>query len=67
VAIGDYPDLQESGTRRVRVSCKHCGVSVEIARLREHLRSSHNLDSAVVEASYLSALMDVRKSRRGRT
>jgi phosphopantetheinyl transferase len=66
VAVGDYPELHDSGTRRVRVACKHCGVSIEIARLREHLRSSHNLDSAVVETSYLAALMDVRRNRRGR-
>lgn len=66
VAVGDYPELQDSGTRRVRVSCKHCGVLIEIARLREHLRSSHNLDSAVVESAYLAALMDVRRNRRSR-
>jgi hypothetical protein len=64
VVAGDIPDLRDSGTRRVRVACKHCGASVEIARLREHLRSSHNLDSAVVETSYLAVLMDVRRNRR---
>ena len=62
----DYPDLQDSGARRVRVSCKQCGTSIEIARLREHLRSGHNLDSTAVETAYLAALMDVRRNRRGR-
>jgi ribosomal protein S27AE len=62
----DYAELHDSGLRRSRVVCKHCGASVEIARLREHLRSSHHLDSTVVESSYLAALMDVRRNRRGR-
>ena len=62
----DYTELHDSGLRRLRVVCKHCGVSVEIARLKEHLRSSHHLDSTVVESSFLSALMDVRRNRRSR-
>jgi hypothetical protein len=66
VAAAEYGDLRDSGTRRLRVNCKHCGTSVEIARLREHLRSSHRLDSTAVESSYLAALMDVRRSRRNR-
>ncbi len=62
----DYTELRDSGTRRLRVTCKYCGSSLEIARLREHLRTGHRLDSAVVESSYLAALMDVRKARRSR-
>jgi hypothetical protein len=50
----------------MRVSCKYCGTSVEIARLREHLRTSHQLDSTTVDSSYLAALMDVRRARRSR-
>ena len=66
MSAGDYPDWRDSGPRRMRVACKHCGASVEIAGLREHLRASHNLDSATVESSYLAALMDVRRARRSR-
>jgi hypothetical protein len=66
VAGADYSDLQDSGTRRLRVACKYCGASFEIARFREHLRASHHLDSTVVESSYLAALMNVRRVRRSR-
>ena len=62
----DYPDLQDSGTRHVRVACKQCGMLTEIARLRDHLRSVHGLDSTGVESAYLAALMEVRRNRRGR-
>ena len=67
MAAIDYSDLHDSGTRRLRVVCKYCSASVEIARMREHLRSSHRMDSTAVESSYLAALMEVRRARRGRT
>ena len=67
MAAVDFTDLPESGTRRSKVTCKYCGGSVEIARMREHLRSSHSLDSTTVESAYLAALMEVRRARRGRT
>ncbi len=66
MAAGDFSELRDSGTRRLRASCRHCGTSIEIARFREHLRSVHHLDSAEVETIYLAALMDVRRARRGR-
>ncbi len=62
----DYSDLHDSGTRRLRATCKFCGTSIEIARFREHLRGSHHLDSTTVESSFLAALMDVRRARRSR-
>ncbi len=62
----DFTELRDSGTRRLRVTCKYCGSNLEIARLREHLRAGHHLDSTVVESSYLAALMDVRRARRSR-
>jgi len=64
VAAVDYGELRDSGTRRLRVSCKLCSAPLEIARLREHLRTTHRLDSTAVETTYLAALMDVRRSRR---
>jgi hypothetical protein len=66
VAAGEYSDFRDSGTRRLRVACRQCGSSVEIARLKEHLRSAHHLDSTEVESTFLAALMDVRRARRGR-
>jgi hypothetical protein len=66
VAAGDYNDFRDSGTRRLRTVCRHCSTSVEIARLKEHLRSTHHLDSTEVESAYLAALMDVRRARRSR-
>jgi len=67
VAAADYTELHDSGTRRLRVGCKLCSVSLEISRMKEHLRSAHHLDSTSVESNYLAALMDVRRARRGRT
>jgi len=46
------------------VPCKICGLSVEVVRLRRHLRADHQLDTASVEAQYLAALMELRKTRR---
>jgi len=66
VPAADFSEVRDSGTRRLRVSCKYCGTLIEIARLREHLRTSHHLDSTTVDSSYLSALMDVRRARRSR-
>ena len=61
---GGATDYREPGTRRGRVPCKICGLSVEVVRLRRHLRADHQLDTASVEAQYLAALMELRKTRR---
>jgi hypothetical protein len=50
----------------MRVACRTCNTQIEIARLREHLRSVHHLDSASVESAYLAAMMDLRRARRSR-
>ncbi len=63
----DAFELRDSGTRRLRVPCKLCGTTLELVRLREHLRTQHRLDSTLVESTYLATLMDVRRARRGRT
>jgi hypothetical protein len=67
LAATDYDDLHDSGTRRLRVTCKHCSTSIDIARLKGHLRSAHQLGSTEVETDYLAALMDVRRARRSRS
>jgi hypothetical protein len=66
VAASEYSELPDSGTRRLRVVCRSCGTQIEVARLREHLRSVHRLDSASVETAYLAAMMDLRRARRSR-
>ena len=50
-------------SRRARVGCPHCGVLVEIARMRAHLRDAHQVGSAELETSLLTAR---RQARRGR-
>lgn len=62
----DFSDLGDSGTRRLRVTCKYCSSSLEVVRLREHLRAVHQLDSSALESAYLEALMAGRRSRRSR-
>jgi hypothetical protein len=66
VAAAEYNELRDSGMRRLRIVCRYCSTSVEIARLKEHLRSVHHLDSTEVETTFLAALMDVRRARRSR-
>ena len=66
VAGAEYSDIQDSGTRRLRVQCKYCSTAFEVVRLREHLRTAHHLDSGVLESAYLEAIMAVRRSRRNR-
>jgi hypothetical protein len=50
--------------RRSRVPCKVCGVHVDLAHMREHLRSEHQLGSAEVDTMFLDARVEARRSRR---
>ncbi|HXW66650.1 MAG TPA: hypothetical protein VEL82_02040 [Thermoplasmata archaeon] len=61
------PTPGETSERRARVTCSVCGRSVELARLREHLRSEHSATSADVDSAYLSARIEARRSRRSQT
>ena len=54
----------EATDRRTRVSCKVCGRPIELARMREHLRSEHQIDSAQLETLYLGARVEARRARR---
>jgi hypothetical protein len=51
-------------SRRARVACPHCGVALEITRLRAHLREAHRVASAELEVSLLSARRQARRSMR---
>jgi hypothetical protein len=63
MATDIYPD---EGTRRARTTCKACGVAVDVAGLREHLRAEHQMDTATADALALAARIESRKSQRPR-
>ena len=50
--------------RRSRVPCKVCGVPIDLAHMREHLRTEHQLGSAEVDTVFLDARIEARRSRR---
>jgi hypothetical protein len=58
------PPPGESSPRRARVSCEVCGQTVDLARLREHLRSEHGSTSADTDTMYLNARIEAKRSRR---
>ncbi|HKN07072.1 MAG TPA: hypothetical protein VJ021_05670 [Thermoplasmata archaeon] len=55
---------RDSDMRRSRVPCKVCGRPVELVRMRDHLRSEHQVASADLETMYLDARIEARRSRR---
>ncbi|HEY1197375.1 MAG TPA: hypothetical protein VGG32_01435 [Thermoplasmata archaeon] len=50
--------------RRSRVPCEVCGIPIDLAHMREHLRSEHQVSSAELETMYLDARVEARRSRR---
>ena len=50
--------------RRGRVQCPRCGLSVDIARMRAHLRDAHQMVSSEVEVHVLNARRLARRSGR---
>jgi hypothetical protein len=57
----------DSSSRRARITCKICGCTTDLARLREHLRSEHQSGSTEVDTLYLTARIEARKAQRSRT
>ncbi|MGA7476302.1 MAG: hypothetical protein WBW47_03675 [Thermoplasmata archaeon] len=55
---------RDSDLRRSRVPCKVCGTPIDLAHMREHLRSEHQLGSAEVDTMFLDARVEARRSRR---
>jgi hypothetical protein len=49
------------------VTCAVCGRPVELARLREHLRSEHGSSSAELDTIYLNARIEAKRTRRSQT
>lgn len=50
--------------RRQRVPCRICGRPTELMRMRDHLRTDHQVDSARLEELYLDARVEARRARR---
>jgi hypothetical protein len=61
------PAPGEASARRSRVTCSVCGRAVELARLREHLRSEHGSNSADLDTIYLNARIEAKRTRRGQS
>ncbi len=55
---------REAAERRARVACKVCGQMIDLPRMKEHLRSEHQVDSSTLEGMYLSARIEARRARR---
>ena len=58
------PSARDSEMRRSRVACKVCGQPIELIRMRDHLRSEHQISSADLETMYLDARIEARRARR---
>lgn len=58
--------LRDTSSRRQRIACRICGRPVELVRMREHLRTEHQVDSSTLEKAYLDARIEARRSRRSR-
>jgi hypothetical protein len=50
--------------RRARVTCPHCGTSIDLVRMRAHLREAHQVSSAELEATLLTARREARRATR---
>lgn len=50
--------------RRARVPCPRCGERIELSRMRIHLREYHQVGSADLESTFLSARKAARKGSR---
>ncbi|MGD0250528.1 MAG: hypothetical protein ABSB97_06550 [Thermoplasmata archaeon] len=59
-------ESRESSVRRQRVACRICSRPIELARMREHLRSEHQVDSSQLEGMYLESRIQARRARRSR-
>jgi hypothetical protein len=50
--------------RRARVACPRCGQRIELSGMRAHLRAFHQVGSAELETSFLSARKAARRATR---
>jgi hypothetical protein len=62
MAIGSRDGL---ANRRSRVECPHCGATIELSRMRAHLREAHQVGSAELETTLLTARRQARRGGRG--
>ncbi len=61
------PAPGDANARRARVTCAVCGRAIELARLREHLRSEHGSNSADLDTIYLNARIEAKRTRRAQS
>ncbi|MGI0072135.1 MAG: hypothetical protein ACRECT_08755 [Thermoplasmata archaeon] len=61
------PTPGDANARRSRVTCGVCGQPIELARLRDHLRSEHGSNSADLDQLYLNARIEAKRHRRSQT
>jgi len=54
---------RDSSSRRSRVVCHVCGQPIDLAHMKEHLRTDHQSVSAEVESLYLTARIEARRRR----
>jgi adenine-specific DNA methylase len=50
--------------RRTRVPCPRCGQSIELSRLRAHLRDQHQTTSSELDSTFLAARRQARRASR---
>ena len=57
---------RESVSRRQKVACRICGRPIDLVRIRDHLRTDHQVDTSTLEKAYLDARLAAKKARRTR-
>jgi hypothetical protein len=55
---------RDLGVRSSRLPCGICGESIELVRLRTHLRTAHQMTSTEVESVFLDARRTARRTAR---
>jgi len=63
IAIVQGAGSRDTTSRRSRVICRVCGQPIDLAHMKEHLRTDHQSVSAEVESLYLSARIEARRRR----
>ena len=57
---------RDSLSRRQKIVCRICGRTVELVRMRDHLRTDHQVDTSTLEKAYLDARIEAKRARRTR-
>lgn len=57
---------RDASNRRQKILCRICGRAVELVRMRDHLRTDHQVDTSTLEKAYLDARIEAKRARRTR-